>query len=159
MKEIQLTNGGVALVDDEDFGEINCFKWFAHKEHGVIYAWRHQYNGHRKYGAMKMHRQIMKAKTGEILDHADSNGLNNQKSNLRFCSNSQNLCNARIRNNNTSGFKGVSYHRQNKRWRATINKDGKQVSLGCYGTPGEAALAYNRKATELFGEFARPNVI
>jgi hypothetical protein len=159
MKEIQLTNGGVALVDDEDFGEISCFKWYAHKEYGIIYAWRHQYNGYREYREVKMHRQIMKAKTGEIIDHADSNGLNNQKSNLRFCSFSQNNMNSRISRNNVSGFKGVSYHRQNKRWRATINKDRKQVSLGCYGTPEAAALAYNRKATELFGEFARPNVI
>lgn len=158
MKEIQLSNGGVALVDDEDFEDMNRFKWFGHSEGNTVYAWRHQYNGHREYGKVKMHRQIMKAKPGEILDHADSNGLNNQKSNLRFCSFSQNLMNTCIPRNNVSGFKGVSYHRQNKRWRATINKDGKQVSLGCYGTPEEAALAYNRKAAELFGEFARPNV-
>jgi len=159
MKEIKLTNGGVALVDDEDFEELNHFRWFGHSEGTTIYAWRHQYNGHRKYGKVKMHRQIMKANPGEIIDHADRNGLNNQKSNLRFCLNSQNLMNTRIRSDNTSGFKGVTYHSQNKRWRATINKDGKQVSLGCYGTPEEAAFAYNKAAFELFGEFARPNVV
>lgn len=159
MKEINLTNGGVALVDDDEFEELSKFKWFGHREHNATYVWRHQYNGTRKYGKVKMHRQVMKTNDDMIIDHRDRNGLNNQKSNLRICSCGENLMNATIRSDNASGFKGVSYHKKNKRWRATINKDGKQKSLGCYATPEAAAVAYNSAALELFGEFARPNVI
>lgn len=159
MKEIQLTNGGVALVDDEDFEMINKYKWFAHKEGNTFYAWRHIKKGMRQYGMVKMHRQILNPMDHEQVDHVNGNGLDNRRANIRVCSNSQNMMNQKIRSDNSSGFKGVSYHAQNKRWRATINLNGKQISAGCYATPKEAAIAYNRKAIELFGEFARPNVI
>jgi len=158
MKEIQLTNGGTAKVDDEDFDELNQYRWFSHKdkERGTAYAWRHQYLGVRKYGMVKMHQQILGIKG---IDHKDRDGLNNQRFNIRPCTNGQNQMNARPRHGCSSRFKGVSYHNQNDRWRATIVLNGKQHSLGCYSTQEAAALAYNKKAVELFGSFARPNVI
>ena len=157
MKEIKLINGGVALVDDEDFDEINQYNWSHHKEKSVVYAWRHQKNGFRQYTKIKMHRQIMNAKPGQQIDHKDRDGLNNQKPNLRFCDHAQNLMNAKKRNNCSSKYKGVSWHSQNGKWRASIGIDGKFISLGCFLTPEEAAEAYNRMATELFGDFARLN--
>jgi len=158
MKEIRLTNGGVTLVDDEDFEELNKYKWFSHKEGHTAYVWRHEYKGFRQYGIVKMHRQILKPSKCELIDHKDRNGQNNQRSNIRICTSSQNGMNSFFRIG-ASIYKGVSYHSQNKRWRATINLNGKQISLGCYSKPEAAAIAYNKAAVELFGEFVRPNVL
>lgn len=157
MKEIKLTQGRVAQVDDEDFEELSKYKWFAHQRKGYsFYAIRHQYNGYRQYRDVKMHQQIMGIKGG---DHKDGNGMNNQRHNLRRCTHQQNCMNVRPRAGCSSKFKGVSYHQQNERWRATIVLNGKQISLGCYATEEEAAVIYNRKAAEVFGEFARLNVV
>lgn len=157
MRKIQLSQDKVALVDDEDFERLNQVNWVAHKERNTWYAIGHKKVGLRNYKNTKMHRVIMNALDGEQIDHKDCNGLNNQKSNLRFCTNTENLRNARKRKGCISKLKGVSYHKQNNRWRATINMDQKQISLGCYGTQQEAARAYNQAATELFGDFARLN--
>jgi hypothetical protein len=157
MKEIQLTNGGVTLVDNEDFNELKKYKWFAHREKSTTYVWRHL-NGSRKM--VKIHRQILNAMDSSIkIDHIDGNGLNNQRNNIRLCNDQQNSMNTKIRRDNSSGYKGVSYHAKNKKWRATINFNRRQISIGCYGNKEDAAVAYNQKAIELFGEFARPNVI
>jgi hypothetical protein len=106
-----------------------------------------------------MHRQILNPKESDHVDHINGNGLDNRRDNIRACSCSQNLMNRQNHRPTTSGYKGVSLHKRNKTWRATINLNGKQIYAGCYATPVEAALAYNAKAIELFGEFARPNVI
>jgi hypothetical protein len=159
MKEISLTNGGVALVDDEDFDELNKHKWFFHKEGNTAYAWRHERKGFRQYGMVKMHRQILNPKESDHVDHKNGDGLDNQRSNIRICSRSQNMMNQKIRIDNTSGYKGVTFHKKNKKWRAIIHLNGKPIDAGCHSTPKLAAIAYNEKAIELFGEFARPNVI
>jgi hypothetical protein len=159
MKEIELTNGGKTLVDDEDFDELNKHKWFSHKEGNTSYAWRHEKKGVRQYGKVKMHRQILNPKITESVDHINGNGLDNRRSNIRICTVQENQMNRQKHHNYSSGFKGVSFHRKNKKWRATINRDGKQISAGCYATEEEAAIAYNKKSFELFGEFARPNVV
>jgi hypothetical protein len=159
MKEIQLTNGGVALVDDEDFDELNKYKWFSHKEKYTTYAWRHIRKGSHQYGKIKMHRQILNSEDNQLVDHINGNGLDNRRSNIRLCTSQQNQMNKVKSENCSSGFKGVSYHSQNKKWRATINFNRKQISIGCYPSEKEAAIAYNNRAIELFGEFARPNVV
>jgi hypothetical protein len=159
MKEIKLTNGGVALVDDEDFDDLNKHKWFSHKERNTAYAWRNEKKGFRQYGKVKMHRQILNPKKSEHVDHINGNGLDNRRDNIRVCTAQQNQMNRHNHSSHSSIYKGVSYHKQNDRWRALIHLNGKPISLGCYSTPEAAAIAYNEKAIELFGEFARPNVI
>lgn len=156
MKEIKLQRGMVTQVDDEDFDELNQYKWFGHKERTTTYVWRHQYRDVRQYKKVKMHQQIMGIKGG---DHIDGNGLNNQRHNLRPCTSQENSMNVRPRIGCSSKFKGVSYHKQNDRWRASLTLNSKMISLGCHATEEAAAIAYNNKAIELFGEFARPNVI
>jgi len=157
MKEIELSQGKVAMVDDEDYDLLSKMNWVAHKERNSWYAWGYEKVAIRNYKRPKMHRVIMNAPDGVAVDHIDGNGLNNQKSNLRFCTNQENLRNSTKRKGCSSKFKGVSYHKQNDRWRATITIDKRQISLGCYGCEIDAALAYNRKAAELFGEFANLN--
>jgi hypothetical protein len=95
MKEIKLTQGQVALVDDEDFEKINQFKWFAAKKGKTFYATRNiTVNGKRK--SALMHWYIM---DGKSIDHIDRNGCNNCRNNLRFCTHQENQMNNRKRIN------------------------------------------------------------
>jgi len=150
MKRIPLTHGYFALVDDDDYEELSKHKWHYHEG----YACRNSdlINGRRK--TLRMHREIIHAPQGIGTDHIDGNKLNNQKSNLRTATQSQNNANTSARNN-TSKYKGVSI--RNNHWRSQIRFNGKTKSLGTYRTEEEAAKAYDVKAKELFGEYARLN--
>jgi len=105
-----------------------------------------------------MHRMIMHAPKHLCCDHIDHNGLNNRKSNLRLCTNAQNTHNQRIRPNGTSKYKGVSWHRPNNKWVARIAFKRKRMHIGIFDNQMEAAMAYDDKAIELFGEFACVNL-
>jgi hypothetical protein len=150
-----------AIVDDEDYDVLSKYKW-AHykKKNSEGYAKRHIYaNGKRT--TMLMHRELILAKNGDIVDHVDMNGLNNTKANLRICNNGQNAHNSKIYSTNTSGYKGVTYNRDRKGERkyivAYISYNDSLLYLGRYKTEQLAAVAYDEKAVELFGEFARTN--
>ena len=104
-----------------------------------------------------MHRQILEAPKGVWVDHIDGNGLNNRKSNLRLCSATENACNRRPVPNCHSRYKGVSWHKRQKKWAVRIAKRGKGIHLGSFDDEIEAAVAYDRKAEVLFGEFAYLN--
>jgi hypothetical protein len=158
MKKIELTQGEFALVDDEDFEELNKHKWHAHKEGGIFYAVR-RVPCSSKGSKVRMHRQIMRVSYGIILDHIDGNGLNNQKSNLRICTTSQNQMNSSKRKDNTSGFKGVRWHKKTKKWEARIWVNNKWKYLGHHVTPEVAACAYNEAAKKYYGEFANLNPV
>lgn len=159
-KEIQLANGGIAIVDDEDYGYLSQWEWRLHK--GALrrsdYAYRHTYSrGTRTTTWILMHRVILDAPSGMQVDHKDRNGLNNTRENLRLATHTQNQHNAARRHDNRSGFKGVRRTSRGARWDARICVDGKQKYLGCFATAEEAARAYDAAATELRGEFARLN--
>lgn len=93
------------------------------------------------------------------IDHKDGNPRNNHIDNLREATNAENSRNSRINKNNTSGYKGVCWHKWEFKWYARIMYQGKYIFLGYYATPEQAALAYNEAAKRLHGEFARLNVI
>lgn len=158
MKEIQLSKGYKAIVDDQDFELLNSFNWFVNvQKDGYVRAVK---NKTLKCNHTKMHRMILNITDPNILvDHKDGNPLNNQRNNLRTCNDSQSTCNVSSARGSTSKYLGVSFHKQGQKWRATIFKDYKQISLGYFETEEQAALAYNEKAKELHGEFARLNVI
>jgi hypothetical protein len=147
MKQIELSQGKVALVDDEDFEYLSQWKWCVLGNRGKRYAFR------RAGGkGVLMHRIISNAPPDMVVDHIDGNGLNNQKGNLRVCTNTENVRNqTRIKN----GYKGVS--RDKQAWRSRIFVNKKFISLGRYDTPEEAAKAYDKAARKFFGVFARPN--
>lgn len=155
MKQIPLTQGKFALVDDEDYEYLNQWKWYAVNDHKMWYAIRNVKINHRKT-TIKMHRIIMNPSIKEQIDHKDRDGLNNQKHNLRICNNSQNHMN--IKSRAKSGYKGVYWHVISKKWVAQIKTD-KVYHLGLFITKELAALAYNKAAEELFGEFAYLNPI
>jgi hypothetical protein len=165
MKEIPVSGGLVALVDDEDEEIVQGYKWRALLSplSRTVYA-RAFVRGSVPERRVLMHRLILAAPEGIDVDHTDHNGLNNQRSNLRLATESQNLHNAdkhRMRGGRptTSTFKGVFWHKGKgrKHWYAQAGHEGKQVSLGQFLTEREAALAYNAFATNHFGEFARLN--
>lgn len=161
MKMIQLTKGQVALVDDEDFERLNKFKWNAQfsRDTNSYYAIRsspRDENG--KHHTIRVHREIMNAQPGEEVDHINHDTLDQMKANLRICTGSQNLANTRVKSNNTSGYKGVSWFKNGKKkWGAHIRINGRQKHLGVYVTAKEAALAYDRAAIEHYGENACTN--
>lgn len=160
MKEIQLTQNKVVLVDDEDFAYLNQYKWRVLKGRNTFYAMRHKFiNG--KDTNVYMHREIMGLNKYNNLqiDHRDHNGLNNQKYNLRKCNNIQNGGNQNKQYNNTSGYKEVFWHKHSKKWRVQIMNGNKIYYGGYFKDVIEAAKAYDKKARELFGEFAKTNFI
>lgn len=153
MKEIQLTQGRVALVDDDLYDELNKFKWCADKEGKTFYAIRAiKIDG--KKTTQRMHCVIMNAKG---VDHRDGNGCNNTRENLRVCTQSENLMNTRKRENTSSIYKGVYFHKLAGKWQARIAISGKRIELGLFELEADAARAYNARAIELFGEFCSLN--
>jgi hypothetical protein len=101
-----------------------------------------------------MHRVLLNAPAGLVVDHRDCNGLNNRKSNLRLCTHQENSYNQRPRLGGTSRFRGVCWHKAKNKYIALIQKEGKRYFLGLFGDEIEAAVVYDIKAMELFGEFA-----
>lgn len=158
MKTIALTQGFHAIVDDDDFEELSCFKWHATRSKQNYYARRGIWNGHKMF-MVSMHRIIMKANPGQVIDHRDGDTFNNQKSNLRFCTYSQNNANKIPKRNGSSKYKGVYWHKRSKVWGANIGVDHKQKNLGYYSSEKDAAEAYNKEALNIYGDFARLNTI
>lgn len=153
MREIPLTRGKVAKVDDEYCEELANRKWYCTASG---YAVRDETSEGRR-SAIYMHK-IVAGCTG-IVDHINGDRLDNQKSNLRPATNALNLSNRPKQANNTSGYKGVSWSLVSEKWGAEITVSGVKYWLGLHESKEEAARAYNEKAIELLGEFAHLNVI
>lgn len=152
VKEIQLTQGKVALVDDEDYDLVSSYKWHAGKNRsGIWYAYTCM--GNRQTAMHQLLTAFVQT------DHVDRDGLNNQRRNLRLCTTSQNGANRGKQKNNRSGFKGVCWNRTDHKWIAYIQCQRKWKYLGSYDVPLHAAQVYNIAALALFGEFANLNDI
>lgn len=153
-KEIKLANNkGIVLVDDEDYNWLNQFKWSLN--HG--YAHANLREGKNKN--VRMHRLLLNVAKEMQTDHIDNNRLNNQKNNLRVVTNLQNIMNKSSYKNRTSNYKGVHYEKQTKRWRSLISLNNNRFFLGRFKIEIDAAKAYNEKAIELFGEYAKLNEV
>ena len=155
MKEIKLTQGKVALVDDADYEWLSSWKWCANRSHRGWYATRDCYDG--PHTRVRMHRVIMDAQPGEQVDHINGNGLDNRRENLRICSHSENQHNAAKRRGCSSRYKGIYWHKGHGKWVARVWLTGSQHSLGLFTDEVEAARVYDDAAREKFGEFARLN--
>lgn len=142
------------LVDDKDYGELSAFKWYARKNGNTFYAAR-SLKVVGKQTTVLMHAQIMKTPKVMVTDHiVPGNGLNNQRSNLRVCTQSQNLMNQGSQLNNTSGFKGVTWHKGAKKWQAQIRVNKKHINLGLFPTKELAYEAYVEACEKYHGAFA-----
>ncbi len=159
MKIITLNHGLSALVDDADFERVAAKHWrvIQPNKGGAIYAT--SYEGPRKTRrAIYMHRFIVGALPEQQVDHWNRNGLDNRRENLRLCTGTFNNANSKLPRTNTTGFKGVSHH-SNKYWVAHVQYRRRHVHIGMFPTAIDAARAYDAKALELFGEFARTNAM
>lgn len=163
MREISLTRGYVALVDDEDYEFLNQWKWKAvvtrSKNTEKVYACRTPRIGPRsenKYASVVMHRLIMNTPKGKVTDHINGNTLDNRRENLRICTQAENLMNKQ-KTYGKSSYKGVIPH--GHRWVAIIGINGKRLHLGYFSTEVDAAKAYNIAARFCFGSFAKFNKI
>ncbi len=155
MKEIKLTQGKVALVDDCDFEWLNKWKWC----YGEGYAVRAFKKADGKWTTVKMHRLILDTPKGKHTDHKDHNGINNQRKNIRICDYAQNQFNQRKKEGLSSKYKGVNFFKRDKRWYAHITTKGKMRHIGSFKTEEEAARAYNGEAEKFYGEFALLNEV
>ena len=159
MKQIELTQGKVALVDDADYDWLNQWKWCAHKTKKGFYAVRGFRLKKNKRSLISMHRQILGLKRGDKRqgDHINHNKLDNRRNNIRICTQSQNNMNQKPGRNLTSPFKGITWSKLYRRWIAhlTINKETK--SLGYFIQEKDAARAYDEAAKKYFGDFAHLN--
>ena len=155
MREIKLTRGLVALVDDADYEQLSAFKWQAQSA-GVArdnwYAVRSVQRGTKRV-TLGMHRAIMEPGPGLEVDHKDRNGLNNQRENLRPCSHHLNGGN-RLCATSSSGYRGVYWHKTHKKWRARARVKNKYIHIGHFDDPREAAIARDKFVAPIFGEFA-----
>ena len=161
MKEIKLSQTGklagkyVVLVDDEDYEYLNQWMWSVNKNRTEIYASRYQ-NINGKRICHYMHRVIMNTPSNMQVDHVNHNTLDNQKHNLRVCTSYQNQTN-KTKRKNTEQFIGVNYRKDTGKYRAHIAPHRKQISIGCFDSAEAAAIARDKVAIVVFGEFANLN--
>jgi hypothetical protein len=158
--EIKISKGNTVIVDFENYDELSLYKWYSVKgKNGNWYSARDIFeNGKRK--VILMHRHIIGAKHGEVVDHKNCNGLDNRKQNLRTATYSQNNMNRRKGNRVVSKYKGVSKVNERKgMWRARIMIGKKEIYICKSKDEKKCALAYNKKASEIFGDFALLNVV
>lgn len=154
-KEIALTKGKVATVDDEWYPVLTQRKW--HYTNGGYAARRDQVPGYKHGKIVFMHHLVLPRQEGTFTDHINGDRLDNRAHNLRYCTiaeSNHNLCG---HHDGSSRYKGVCWSIEKKRWRASIYAGGKQRHLGYFSDEAEAALAYDTAAREAHGAFAKLN--
>ena len=158
MKQIPLSRGKFAIVDDKDFEWLNQWKWsLCESTNSPAYANRSiKQNG--KWHTISMHRKILGLTRGDgkETDHRNGNGLDNRRGNLRICSHSENVQNCHLIKNKFCKYQGV-IKKKTGCWLACIMKNYKNIYLGTHNSAKEAALAYDKKALELYGSDAHIN--
>jgi hypothetical protein len=148
IKRIPLGDSQYALVNAADYEWLSRWAW--RLDGGYAVRWE-------KDKRIYMHREIMQPPQEMVVDHINRNRLDNCQANLRVCTRNENTYNRRKRSGSYSQFKGVGYRKNRGKWFAEVRFEGKPIWLGFFDDEVEAARAYDRKAVELFGEFARLN--
>lgn len=157
-RKIPLTQNEYAIVDEDDYERVSQYRWTLRVHDGGRYKYALHRAGHAgKKGRMLMHRFIMDAPPGMVVDHINHDGLDNRKSNLRVVTSDDNMKNRRSNRGSRVQYKGVTYAPKRGVWLAEIRADGDRMYLGQYSDPKEAALAYDRAARTLHGEFGYLN--
>lgn len=143
------------IISKEDWIKVKGFSW------GYGFGKRYvgtNIGGRKNHKQILLHRFIMNTPRGLHTDHINGDKLDNRRENLRICTPSQNQFNSRKSKAKSSKFKGVSFFKRDRCWRAYIVKNGKQFHLGYFKSEKDAATEYNKKAAEFFGDYFSPNV-
>ena len=153
MKKIELSGkkgeGKYTIVDEKDFEKLNKISCNFNGKYAI---------GQKNNKKIKLHRLILCTPNGMQTDHINFDKLDNRRANLRICTNSQNMAHRKKMAKNTSSkYRGVSWHKCSKKWIATVRINKKSIHLGVFLDEKDAALAYDKRAAELFGEFAFTN--
>ena len=153
-RKIKLSSGKFVIVDPEDFETLNQYNWYEKNNGYTYYAERKEkILGHKK--TIKMHRQIMNAPPGKVVDHINRHGWDNRKANLQVVSQQENTWNSlRGVGQGKSKYKGIGYSGNNKKWKATLCHKGKKIHLGYFKNEIDAAKAYDEAAKLFRGRFA-----
>lgn len=152
MREILLSKGRKAIIDDQDYEKVSEYNWYVQENKtGIIYA---KANDRKNGTTLFMHRLILNIPKGTIIDHVDGDGCNNTRTNLRVCTKQQNAFHSKKMRGCYSKFKGVSIDSNGKCWRSFIKVDGKYKHLGNFKTELEAAQEYNKAAKKYHGDYA-----
>ncbi len=153
MKKIKLTQGEYALVDDEDFEELNKYKWHCQRYANSNYAKR--WNKNKKPNTINMHRQITNCPDNMQIDHINGDGLDNRKRNLRICTQQQNGLNIlKTKKESTTGIRCVSYNKKTNKYCPYIYLNGKRKRLGAFDDIEDARVAYIRASLKYYGDFS-----
>lgn len=156
--KIPLTKGKYCLIDREDYDLVSSYKWCVSSYGYAVRGTRKMVNGKSKSFIHYMHREIIGAPVGLEVDHINGDKLDNRRSNLRVCTRQQNEWNKPANIRSKTGYKGVFWSKQARKYASWINTNGKIKHLGFYESSVEAAKAYDNAALMLHGEFARKNV-
>ncbi len=156
MRFIPVLGAGFAIVDDEDYERLSAYSWFPYCYGSATYPKTNtpRINGVRT--SLAMHQMILPKRAGYIIDHKDTDGMNNQRHNLRYATRGQNKMNSIKRKASSSKYKGVSVLPGNK-WKASFKANGNETRIGVFDNEIDAARAYDREILIAHGEFARPN--
>lgn len=153
------SEGKFTIVDPSDFYLLNAFDWLTCGRDNNLYAARVIRSKTGQLNTILMHRQILNAPPGLLVDHSNTNSLDNRRSNLRLATPSQNSCNSRRDKSKTySRYRGVSFCKRKQKWFAAIRNQGRKLWLGYFDNEIDAALAYNQAAIKYHGDFARLNI-
>jgi hypothetical protein len=156
-RRIYLSEDAWTVLDQQDYYRFGRFKWEISGDDNIFYAVRNTIVDSSRTTTIRLHREIMNAPKGLVVDHINGDSLDNRRANLRLATHSQNSCNKRKRKNTTSQFRGVCFCKAKGKWDANINLAGKRIWLGSFDSEIEAGKAYDVAAKKYHGEFARLN--
>ena len=145
---IKLTQGKSTILDKEDWTKASKFNWYVQK------VASEKYYARRTTDDIQLSRFLMNPKEGEEIDHINGDSLDNRRSNLRICTHRENMMNRRKHKNNTSGHKGVSWHKAKRKWEAGIKINGFHKYLGRFDQIEDAVKAYKEGASLYYKEYA-----
>lgn len=144
------------IIDAEDVDKVREYCWYVHKNGNNFYCMTSIYLGNGKQKALLLHRLILDS-PDLFIDHINHIGLDNRKSNLRVVTNQENQMNRKPNKNSSSKYKSVYWHKRKSKWYVQIRFNSKRIHIGYFDNEVQAALAYDAKAMELFGEYAKLN--
>jgi len=147
-------DGYHVIIDTDSYELVSKYRWYKSISHDRVY-FLYNRDTSKKKDRNSLHRTVMQAKKGEYVDHISGDTLDNRKCNLRICTNAENSRNSKIPKSNKSGYKGVLWIKEKRKWVSRIMYNRKNINLGYFNTPEEAYAAYCKAAKELHGEFAR----